>query len=528
MARSETLNILNRRFKGACKILLREEIGEVWEFDEWLEGMIEKNRIEKSCVSGKDVVLGIKEYAKNAKFVSFDEIDYGKICGKEGLGGIKSMDGLISALSGRFMYAGNLVIGKSSHVEKSANISDSHFVYDSALYGDCKYLHKSTLGRLNEDLFGSHGCGESQFCIRCTQTYRDKRCFEAWMTQNCSDVYYSFNLDFCSECMFCFNLRSKKHCIGNLQLEPAEYFKVKERLLGEMAGMLKKGKKLPSLLDILAKSKWGKPAIPNIPITNQVGGKDEVERAFSKTAKLILGTELRGIDSHKEWLLKYTHTLQRLKSASSGKEVLFLPFVVALPALPDGRLLTMEEALWLGEHSSIGKEEAGGMSMANVHESIGKIGFFPIEFWEGKNIFVTDCYMSLYSAYCYMTSAMVEAKYCACGMWPRTSEHCFGFDSLLDCSFCIKCYSSTKLMRCFEVNDSNNCTDCLFCRHNVENCHDCLFCFNVKNLKYAIGNAVVGKEEYERIKKLLLGEIAQKLEKDKKLDWSVYNIGAKK
>jgi len=527
MARSETLETLNRRFHGACKILLKGEVGDLWEFDEWLDGMIEKNRLEQSCISGKQVFLGIKEYAADARFVSYDEIDYGKKYAKEGLAHMGSIGSLINAVSDRFMYAGNLVIGKSSHVERSANISDSHYVYDSALYGDCKYLHKSTLGRLNEDLFGSHGCGESQFCIRCTQTYRDRRCFEAWMTQNCADVYYSFNLDFCSECIFCFNLRNRHHCIGNVQLEPEEYFRVKERLLAEMAQMLQSRKKLPSLLDILAKSKWSRPKIPDISNTKQGGGIEEVEREFSKTTKLVLGAELRGIDSYKEWLLKHTHTLQRLKSAASGKEVLFLPFVVALPKLPDSRLLTMEEALWLGERLAISKEEATSISMQNAHESIDGIGFFPIEFWEGKNVFVTDSYMSLHTAYCYLTSAMVEAKYCACGMWPRTSEHCFGFDSLLDCSFCVKCYNSQKLTRCFECDSCNSCSGCYFC-HNVENCHDCLFCFNVKNLKYAIGNVEVGKEEYARVKKMVLDEIAKKVTKDKKLDLSIYNIGARK
>ncbi|MFA6214674.1 MAG: hypothetical protein WC717_05355, partial [Candidatus Micrarchaeia archaeon] len=157
MKRSETLETLNRRWKGACKILLKEEVGDVWEFDRYLDGMIEANRHEKSYVSGKDVVLGVKEYAADARFVSFDEIDYGEKYAPVPLESADGIGALVSALSGRFAYAGNLVIGKSSHVEKSANISDSHYIYDSALYGDCKYMYKSTLGRLNEDLFGSHG-----------------------------------------------------------------------------------------------------------------------------------------------------------------------------------------------------------------------------------------------------------------------------------------------------------------------------------------------------------------------------------
>jgi hypothetical protein len=62
----------------------------------------------------------------------------------------------------------------------------------------------------------------------------------------------------------------------------------------------------------------------------------------------------------------------------------------------------------------------------------------------------------------------------------------------------------------------------------VENCRDCILCFNVKNLKYAVGNVEVGKEEYAHIKKMVLGEIGAKLGKDKKLPWSIYSIGARK
>jgi len=51
-----------------------------------------------------------------------------------------------------------------------------------------------------------------------------------------------------------------------------------------------------------------------------------------------------------------------------------------------------------------------------------------------------------------------------------------------------------------------------------------MFCFNVKNLKYAIGNAEVGKEAFERVKKMLLSEITSSLEKTGDCKRSIYNI----
>ena len=55
-----------------------------------------------------------------------------------------------------------------------------------------------------------------------------------------------------------------------------------------------------------------------------------------------------------------------------------------------------------------------------------------------------------------------------------------------------------------------------------------MFCFNVKNLHYAIGNAEVGKEKYLQARKLVLGEITEKLGKERKLEMDIYNIGARK
>ena len=523
---SETLRVLDRRWRNACKVLFKEDVGPLSDFGDWLDGMIDSNRHEKSAVSGKEVSLGVKEYAANALFISLDEVNFGKKYQSADLGGA-SLDSAISLLSGRFLYAGNLVTGNSGNVERSTNISDSFFVYDSAHYGDSKYLYKCTVGRVCEDCFGTHGPGESSFCIRCTQTYRDTRCFEAWMTQNCSDAYYSFNLDNCSECIFCFNLRGRRHCIGNAQLSPEKYAEAKARLLSEMSAGLRKDKRLPSLMDIIAESRREKPAIPPMKEDAEGGGLEEVEGAFSRTASLVLGAKLSGIDNYAKWLYAHAHNMEQVKSAASGRQMLFLPYVTALPKLHRGRMLTMGEALWLGENSAMAPEEAEGISLKNAHEKIGPLAYFPVEFREGKNPCITGCFMSLHTSYCYRTSAMVYSKLCACGMWPRSSEHCFGFDTLWDCSFCINCYHSVKLSRCFECDSCHGCTGCYFC-HNAENCRDCMFCFNAKNLKNAIGNVEYPREEYLRIKNRLLSEISGELEKKKSLKWSIYNIGAAK
>ena len=51
-----------------------------------------------------------------------------------------------------------------------------------------------------------------------------------------------------------------------------------------------------------------------------------------------------------------------------------------------------------------------------------------------------------------------------------------------------------------------------------------MFCFNVKNLRYAVGNVVVGKEAYLEIKKRVLASIVSELEKTKRLRYDIFNI----
>ncbi len=52
-----------------------------------------------------------------------------------------------------------------------------------------------------------------------------------------------------------------------------------------------------------------------------------------------------------------------------------------------------------------------------------------------------------------------------------------------------------------------------------------MLCFNVKSKRYAIANVEIGREEYLRIKKLLLYDITKRLEKEKRLETSIYNLG---
>jgi len=104
------------------------------------------------------------------------------------------------------------------------------------------------------------------------------------------------------------------------------------------------------------------------------------------------------------------------------------------------------------------------------------------------------------------------------------SKYTFGCYRILDSEFCIKCYNSLYLSRCYEVDVSTKCSDSLFC-HNCEGLTDAMFCFNVKGKRHAIGNAELAPSKYATIKGSLIEQIAGELERKKDFRLDVFNIG---
>ena len=245
-----------------------------------------------------------------------------------------------------------------------------------------------------------------------------------------------------------------------------------------------------------------------------------VHEAFSKTARLLLGFEPGNMDDYEEWLKRGVRWKREVESEVSGKKV-GVP-LLAFYDLARRGFVTMEESIELGKNPPVAKN-AESISLKKAGTLLRSIIHFTPEIMLGENVGVEDmctCFSSQYSIRGIYSNACKYTAYC---YWPRNSQYIFGSSMVFTCEFCIKCANSENLSRCFEVSDSHSCSDCYFC-HNCENVHDSMFCFNGKNMKYAIGNSEVGREGYMRMKKLILGEIALRLKRDKTLKPNIYNI----
>ncbi|MDD5337511.1 MAG: hypothetical protein PHS02_03440 [Candidatus ainarchaeum sp.] len=526
MAEESTLAVLQKRWESVCKVLFKANLGSMEDYSEWLGRDNEKSIREKSSVSEKEVCLFVP-YPKNAKYVSFDEVEKIPESKPLSINDIKDIDSLVSSLSESFYYSGNVVLGNSGHVEKSSNIGDSFYMYETGRLNDSRYIGYSTLGRLNQDCFGCNGIGESQFCVKCYETFRDRRCFELWMGQRCSDCFYSHNLSSCQDCFFCFNLKNTRHAIGNLKLTSDKYNSIKAHLISQIAEELKRNKRIPSLIEIVGKAPLEKPAYSGqLPEQTEASDKKSIEEAFSKTAQVLFGKPLSfGMDSCNSWLQNNLHAQETCTSAFSGKPVYRWDYSCYFK-LPKNRLLKESEAQAIGPTLKLSAKEIEGIALSNAHERIGKIAFFTPEYYDGANYNLIECATSTESMNCYRSSPIIFSKYCGYTFWPRTTSYVFGCDSILDSVCCINCYNSVKLNRCFELYLCRDCSDVYF-SHNCENVHQSMFCFNTKNKKYAIGNKEFAPDEYAKIKSMLLGRIAGELEAKKEVKYSVFNIGSR-
>lgn len=522
---------LNKHWHSTCRILLGQEIGNLSEYSGWLYEGNGPRMTKKSAFSGKDVVYASDKYPINSIWISHDETELNHKFEPVGINDVKDIDSIIEAVKERVAYSGNIHLGNSKFVADSTTISDCYYVLHSERVAFSKNIAYSSRGGYSENIFGCYGFGPAFFSIKSGAVTESSRIFLSSKVDFSTDIYYSHGLSNCIECLFSFNLRSRRFAIGNLALPKDKYAEIKKKLLFEIAEKLKKNKNLISIADLVKETKPDYTDLRSSGISNFITkverfDKSRIEDAFRKTTNVIFGMELNGIDKYAEWLKSGSNiSLRREKSCFSGNP-LILPDYAGFIDYPIDRLLTQEEANLTGEKLAISEAELNGLSIENAANTIQKIAFF-CPFWlAGKLENNLDSPLNIDSNNCYAGILFIRSKFCAFSFSPRSCEYCFGCREGRHVTFSINSHFSTRINRCFEVDHCFDCSDCYFC-HNCENVKDSMFCFNVKNLKNGIGNAQAAPEVYLAAKKTLLEWINGELKERKKLDLDIFSINPK-
>lgn len=244
---------IDNAWKATSKVLLGQEIGDISEYETYLKKYVEPKKKRKSDISGTEIIT-TEEIMEGTKIIGNNEQEqyYKTIENLElNINNIKDLDSIIEELKERFYYAGNIVLGNSSNVEKTTRCSNSSFIYECSDIYDSKYLGYSCLIIYGEYLFGCNAQGESQFDIKNFETYRSIRSMEVLTVYTGADCFYVGNMQGCNNCMFSFNLRNKHYHIGNLAFSKDRYMELKAKLVEDIRETLRTKKDLPSILDIV-------------------------------------------------------------------------------------------------------------------------------------------------------------------------------------------------------------------------------------------------------------------------------------
>ena len=510
-------------WRATCKVLFGREVGSLRGFEPYLKEAMLPWTVTKSSFSGKDVYLSNPHYKKGARFATPDEAKANKQK-TFSINDIKDIDSLFRVASENMVYCGNKVFGKNLNIELVDNAIDCVDVYHAHNVRNVKKSAYISHVRESEHVFGIPAFPKIQFSIRCFEGINAQRMFESFYTNYSSDMYYSFNCSNCSDCMFGFNLRGKRHVIGNLQLPPDKYSILKRKLLSELAEGLEKKKRLFSICDF-ARMNDGialQDVEPGEPIPTQPASAG-VQRAFSETTKIVLGAEQRKIEDFAPYLMRHALPVWKVKGKFGSKTYrLDMPLV---KDLPNCCLCTLQEAL-NNNRPYIAKSDAE-LPIRALAKKVSQKAAITLEMLEGSCRDIVDVSQAIDSTDIYCMWDCTTSTRSGCYTAVIQSQYIFGgYLRALDSEFCINLYDSTKVKRCFEVDSCSQSNSCYFC-HNVEGCENCIFCCNVKGLHYAVFNKELPKEEYLRIKRMLLDYVNLELSKKKRLERSVFSLDKK-
>ncbi len=478
----------------------------------------------KSHLSGREVAISGAAYPDSALFVSQDEIDFVAKPAPLNVNEIKDLDSLLSALSGRFVYAGNKTFGNSGFIEGSDNITDSFYVKNSHTIYSSKYAAYSSYLRDGcEYAFGSAWSSRSRFLLHHIGGYNTVRSFDSYMCTEGSDTYCSFNCQDCQDVMFSFNLKGRRNAIGNLVLPRDRYLLLKAKLLSEMDELIHAQKSFPSIFEFALQGKSF--PLPAIKPRHASPAEDiaPVDTAFRRTCRTIFGSEIGGLQEREGYLAEKIVKIKKAKTPFGS--TVFVPAepIVAFSPLLEKRLVTYDEA---EELSGISLSEGDCQSLQGIFSSLGKIAYYRANIFFGNyqnNPLTVIAYNSTNSYYAFDTT---NGKYNAYCTFVLDASYCYGCFRVVHCDFCVRCHNCTNLSGCLEMDCCSSCRNSLYC-HNCENLSDCMFCFSAKNLKYAVGNVEMGREKYLQMRELVLSAISRKMAAGERVP-DIYSIGTEK
>ena len=175
----------------------------------------------KSVKSGKKIYLpdvNFLDLIKDNVLTQEESLELGKnSISEQDLGelNLKNASKLLRKISST---TGEVVWGTNMNTKECGWYGPTSDCYRSSFCWFSKNIAYSLFPRTSEALFGCYNILDSKFSINCYNSSKLTRCFEVSDSFSCFDSYYCYNSENIRDCMFCFNAKSKRYAICNVEI----------------------------------------------------------------------------------------------------------------------------------------------------------------------------------------------------------------------------------------------------------------------------------------------------------------------
>lgn len=232
----QNMAAIEKGFSATYNVLLKKAPGSINEYGEWLSQRTVALEEASTPFGSKTFVPKnmsvLKDFPKKRIATAREAIELGKL--KMDEGSLAGLGSAIDALPEVGYFTPELRDGNNANLiafPHAFYVVNGYRGFDSVYSENIAF---SSMALNSKYLYGCHRVLESQFSMKCYNSQYLNRCFELDSCNRCADSYFCHNSEALTDSMFCFNLKGRRHNIGNTQLGKEEYGAVKNALLGQI------------------------------------------------------------------------------------------------------------------------------------------------------------------------------------------------------------------------------------------------------------------------------------------------------
>ncbi|MCC7570288.1 hypothetical protein KO465_03000 [Candidatus Micrarchaeota archaeon] len=233
----------------------------------------------------------------------------------------------------------------------------------------------------------------------------------------------------------------------------------------------------------------------------------EINEAWKKTCKILLGEDIGDIKEYKTFLHNIgCDPLIKVPSQISNKEV---HIATNKYFCKKAKFISNDEReMYDGKMRDLKIDLNNLKDIDSLVNEVSEHFYYAgdIILGNSKNIIrsnkITNCFNV------YDSVLLNECKYIAFCTNTRDSEYVFGHIGSSELKFCIGGFDNLRIARSFETIASIHSSDCLYSA-NIIGCNDCVFSFNQRNKQHLVGNNSLSKEKYRQIKEKLVEDVKE-------------------